>query len=201
LPGEGNKTTKVIRLEDVIELVMVLPGKRSKRVRKQFADIVTRYLDGDLKLCEEVKENRILGKAKSYAKFARTTFDKVTEEEETINATAMLITFFIYATKSPAFPGLIKIGKTENIRTRLSGMNTSCAPLPHVVLCMAPTLDKNLDERLAHEFFADARREGEFFAISEEQVIDYFQNVITAQYHRQIAQRTASCRGLLLTDE
>jgi hypothetical protein len=34
-------------------------------------------------------------------------------------------------TKSPAFPGLIKIGKTEDFAKRLTQLNTACAPAPH----------------------------------------------------------------------
>ena len=33
-------------LEALIELIMVLPGKKAKHARKRFKDVITRYLDG-----------------------------------------------------------------------------------------------------------------------------------------------------------
>lgn len=84
---------------------------------------------------------------------------------------------FIYAAKSPAFPGLIKIGRALNVSNRLSQLNTACAPLPFVIVTVSPTLDYKRDEKKAHEFFSDARREGEFFDVTESQVTWFFQKI------------------------
>lgn len=84
---------------------------------------------------------------------------------------------YVYAVKSAAFPGLIKIGRTQNMRERLSQLNTSCAPAPFVVVAVSPTLDNVLDEKMAHDFFLSQRREGEFFSVPESEVIDFFKTI------------------------
>jgi hypothetical protein len=83
-------------------------------------------------------------------------------------------TKFIYAVQSAVFPGLIKIGRTQNVKERLSQLNTACAPSPFVIVAVSPSLDCIRDEKRAHEFFSDHRKEGEFFAITESQVIELF---------------------------
>ena len=99
----------------------------------------------------------------------------------------MQATKYVYAVKSPAFPGLIKIGRTQNVRERLSQLNTSCAPCPFVVVVVSPTLDFVRDEKLAHEFFSSQRREGEFFSVSETEVKDFFKT-IQEKYDAELSQ-------------
>ena len=89
---------------------------------------------------------------------------------------------YVYATKSSAFPNRIKIGKTNDVAKRLSSMNTSCAPAPHVLVAVAATFDNTRDEKMAHAFFADVRKEGEFFELTDKVVKDYFAMHITAQH-------------------
>ena len=89
---------------------------------------------------------------------------------------------YVYATKSSAFPNRIKIGKTNDVAKSLSSMNTSCAPAPHVLVAVAATFDNARDEKMAHAFFADARKEGEFFELTDKVVKDYFGMHITAQH-------------------
>ena len=102
---------------------------------------------------------------------------------------------YVYGTETPAFPGLIKIGKAADLNARLINLNTSCKPKPHVIVAVAPTLDSARDERAAHEFFASRRAQGEFFQISEAEVKAYFANHIAAQFHLEMSQRLASLSG------
>ena len=53
----GGHPTKLVSFHDAIELVMVLPGKRAKRVKAQFAIIIHRYLAGDKTLISEINSN------------------------------------------------------------------------------------------------------------------------------------------------
>ena len=183
-PGKGQTDQPIITIEGAIKLIPMLPGKRAKRYQRKFTDVILRYLDGDLTLCSEIQANKTLGKDKSYFRFATRTAQAVEEENET----QMPQVAYIYATKSPAFPDLIKIGRTIDMKARLSQLNTGCAPLPHVVVAMAPTFNMHRDEHLAHKHFAHARREGEFFAISEQEVTDYFLNHIMAQHQKDLVQ-------------
>jgi hypothetical protein len=148
--------------------------------RSAMAGILQRYCDGDQRLCEEVEENRRMGKRKSYEMFANNVIQnaegKVAKKDH-----EMPTANYVYATKSPAFPGLIKIGKTIDVAKRLSSLNTSCAPAPHVIVAVAPSFDNQRDEETAHTFFASARREGEFFELEDEVVKNYFATHITSQ--------------------
>lgn len=174
---------------------MVLPGKNAKRIRKQMARIIIRYLDGDTPMCAEIEANKSMGKVQSYSKFASQVLSNH-KEDQFKKSFEMPQTCYIYATKSSAFPGLVKIGMTQDVSKRLSQLNTACAPAPHVIVTVAPTFDKDRDEKAAHTHFSNARREGEFFEISEAEVKDYFSTNVTALYHIELAQHIASQQGL-----
>ena len=181
--GRGAGEQPVITFPGSIKLVMMLPGKRVQLYRTTLAGILSRYFTGDTELIQEIEKNRIVGQKRSYSKFAQDIERDVQEGQDDIPQTQ-----YIYATKSPAFPGLIKIGRTINMRARLSSLNTSCAPAPHTLVTMAPTLDMFRDEYLAHEHFSQERRQGEFFEVDENDVKEYFTHVILAQYHEDLVE-------------
>jgi hypothetical protein len=57
--GRGHRTpTPVGNLAKVVEYIMLLPGKTAARVRVKAATILVRYLGGDLRLIDEVKQMR-----------------------------------------------------------------------------------------------------------------------------------------------
>ena len=182
-PGRGAGEQPVITFPGSIKLVMMLPGKRVQLYRTTLAGILSRYFSGDPELIQEIEKNRIVRQKRSYSKFAQDIERYVQESQDDIPQTQ-----YIYATKSPAFPGLIKIGRTVNMRARLSSLNTSCAPAPHTLVTMAPTLDMFRDEYLAHEHFSQERRQGEFFEVDENDVKEYFTHVILAQYHEDLVE-------------
>jgi hypothetical protein len=189
---------RYVTLEDAIALIMVLPGKMAKHSRQQFKDIIVRYLDGDRSMCIEIEENLAMGKAKSYSNFASKVIKRI--KTDNMNASEIPETRYVYATKSLAFPGLIKIGKTINMPNRLSQLNSSCAPAPHVIVAVAATFNHDRDEKTAHAFFASARREGEFFELEEADVIQYFATHITAQYSAEMARNLVARRGLTVAE-
>lgn len=195
LSKRGGYPTKLISMQNAIELLMVLPGKMAKKVRKQFKEIIVRYLDGDRSMCHEIEANHSMGKIKSYSKFASKVMGTIQDEDAMIQAREMPPTCYVYATKSPAFPGLIKIGRTVNMAARVSQLNTSCAPAPHVIVAVAPTFDHGRDEKTAHTFFASVRREGEFFELQDSDVINYFATHITPQFNTELAQHMARLHG------
>jgi len=199
LPGKGNNKTLIVHFSNSIELVMVLPGKASRLIRKKFADIIIRYLDGDVSLCAEIKENKSIGKAASYANFIQDSMNQVKAEQEQEQAGQLPKISYIYATKSAAFPGLVKIGKTQDVAKRLIQLNTSCAPSPHSVVAAAATFDKDSDEKKAHQYFSAFRREGEFFEVSELAVKNYF-SIVTAQFQTEMSQRLVSLQGTLVDE-
>ena len=57
-PGRGQRDTPVVDVRGIVEIVMLLPGRHAARVRRQAAELLCRYLGGDLALVDEVYRNR-----------------------------------------------------------------------------------------------------------------------------------------------
>jgi hypothetical protein len=135
-------------------------------------------------------KTRQWGKEKSYAGFAEKVIQRADEMVDD-DAHKMPPARYVYATKSTAFPGLIKIGHTGDMVSRLVSLNTGCAPAPHVPVAVAPSVDSARDEKAAHDFFASKRVQGEFFNISEADVKAFFAEHITARYQSEFLERLA----------
>ena len=58
-PGTRQRKTPVTCMEGITQIVMVLPGKAGRRVRKEAASVLVRYLGGDLSLVEEIARNHM----------------------------------------------------------------------------------------------------------------------------------------------
>ena len=56
--GRGQRDTPVSDVYGICDLVMVLPGKAAGRVRRQAANVLCRYLGGDLSMVDEIAKNR-----------------------------------------------------------------------------------------------------------------------------------------------
>jgi hypothetical protein len=92
----------------------------------------------------------------------------------------------------------VKIGRSRDVKARLSSANTFVAPAPHKLLCMAPTFDAPRDEATTHAHFAQYRREGEFFEVSPEDVEAYFKTVITGWYQHEHGKHMEHNKGLVV---
>ena len=62
--GSGQRDTPVTDARGIVEIVMLLGGRQAARVRRQAAELLVRYLGGDLSLVDEVC--RIRGFAACY---------------------------------------------------------------------------------------------------------------------------------------
>ena len=47
-PGRGQRETPVADVRGIVEVTMLLPGKRAAQVRRQAAELLVRYLGGHL---------------------------------------------------------------------------------------------------------------------------------------------------------
>lgn len=178
MPGSGNSKTKCLTLEAAVRLIEVLPGDMAKQFRVQACDILKRYLAGDQGLVAEIAHNSDIGVVAACQEFLGKAFQCVKRKREEED----IVVAYVYGTESEAFPGLIKIGETVCTRTRLSSMNTGCAPKPHKLVAVAATFHSARDERMAHAFFDDFREEGEFFRVTAEEVQRFFDRYITPLY-------------------
>ena len=52
--GRGQRLTPVTDVHGIIEFVMLLPGKHAANVRRQAAELLVRYLSGDLAIIDVV---------------------------------------------------------------------------------------------------------------------------------------------------
>ena len=170
----GKNKISVINTEGAYKLIMMLP-KTPILFKCKSAQILKRYLDGDNTLSDEILQNQAMGPFQSHMQFAQDVMD---ETAKLRGESGLPEICYVYACASPAFPDLIKIGKTNDLVSRLSSLNTSCAPTPHKYVAVAQSLNYSRDEKMTHAFFAYARKEGEFFAITVEEVTQYFEKNI-----------------------
>ena len=57
--GRGQRDTPVADARGIVEVIMILPGRAAGHIRKAAADVMVRYLGGDLSLVEEIAANRL----------------------------------------------------------------------------------------------------------------------------------------------
>jgi hypothetical protein len=160
-----------------------LTGDVAKEFTQMAAEILTRYFDGDKTLAGEIENNKCLGPEVACAMFISSAAASAKRKR---HSKEMPKSDLIYGTESDAFPGLIKIGRSGDVKARLSSGNTFCAPEPHTLIAASPTFNPKRDEAAAHEHFGEFRVEREFFRISEAALRSYFSKVLLPIYHREL---------------
>ena len=158
---------------------MVVPGTVARETRAKFAHIIKRFVEGDETMHAELEQNKSQGVKKTCTMLLNSAIDKKKH-------TSIPRTKYIYATYSDAFEGQVKIGRAKNVKARISSGNTMCAPKPHKIIAVAPTLDYTRDEAMAHNYFAAYRTAGEFFAISHSDAASFLSDQITTLYHLEL---------------
>ena len=105
---------------------------------------------------------------------------------------------YVYAIESAAFPGFVKIGRTNNIKRRLEAINFSMPINQYELITYFPTHNAVAEERNAHEFFKSFRFEREYFKIGGEdrqQIFNYFlkgQNAFVLNDELSISQHSSA---------
>jgi hypothetical protein len=193
-PGAGQRETPCMTMPGLLILAHCLGNKVLRAFRDESLTILQRYLNGDATLHAEIDENMSLGKRKSYENFA-VKVAKRAQTYQDAQSYEMPPVSYVYATKSEAFPNLIKIGRSINVAARLSSINTSCAPSPHVIVAAAPTFNSTRDEALAHAHFSSSRKQGEFFNVPLDEVRSFFTDNITARYQLELTQHISRVQG------
>ena len=56
-PGRGQRDTPVTDAEGIVTIIMLLPGRAAASMRQSAANVMVRYLGGDLSLVREVMQN------------------------------------------------------------------------------------------------------------------------------------------------
>lgn len=56
-PGRGQNNTPVTDAKGVVVIINLLPGQKAAQFRLQYADVIVRYLGGDLSLIDEIQRN------------------------------------------------------------------------------------------------------------------------------------------------
>ena len=180
----GERYTSMITFAGALKVVMLMTGHFAASCRTSFVQLLMRYAEGDESLHAEVEANRGSGVCCGFQMIAG---NMKVDSKQYQHAVPEIR--YVYATESDAFPGLIKIGKATDVRTRLTSMNTSCAPMPHRVVAICPTLDYDRDESEAHGYFGARRCEGEFFALSHSEVSSFFSLYLFPRYQAEMARK------------
>ena len=83
------------------------------------------------------------------------------------------MTGIVYCLESPAMPGLVKIGTTQDIEQRLRSLDYTSIPLPFVCVMAMEVDDATETEQLLHDVFGDhrVRQSREFFEVDPERVV------------------------------
>ena len=58
-PGSGQRDTPVVGARGAVEIIMLLPGRAAAQFRKEAAEVIVRFLGGDLSLVEELAANHL----------------------------------------------------------------------------------------------------------------------------------------------
>lgn len=101
---------------------------------------------------------------------------------------------YVYAIESAAFPGFIKIGRTNNVKRRIEAINFSLPINQYELVASFSTHNSVLDEKLTHDHFKNFRFEREYFKLSgddKQELINYFmkaQNVFVLSDEMTISQ-------------
>ena len=196
-PGPRQHFISMISVDDAIDMITYIPTTTAMTFKSSMMKIISRFIKGDLSLNQEIVENNNMDISKSFPRFIQMvrqdTKRKLSEMMEEIPATA-----YIYVTYSPAFPDLVKIGKSRNVKARISSGNTFIAPAPHFIVAMAPTFNATRDELAAHTHFAKYRQEGEFFKITQEEAKTYLNLTIKVLHEQELEAYSSGSKGSLI---
>lgn len=143
-PGRGQKEQPVVSIEAAAMILSYLPGDEAKNRRATALENLRRYHNADFNSSQFKKRKRTAPEA------------------------------YVYLFQSAAFPDYVKIGRTQNIKTRLVQINCSMPIHPYELVTYFTSFDPVRDEAEAHEHFKNYRVAREFFKISKEEVIPYF---------------------------
>jgi hypothetical protein len=163
-PGNYGIEEPVITIEGAKLLTMNLYGKRVKALQVGISNMLEMYYEVNPQLPDQL----------------------IPAADEDI-ITEIPVFSWVYCTKSTAFPGLVKIGRTRDLSSRISSGNTFCAPAPHSFETIVPTFDSKRDEARVHKHFAEFRKQGEFFQVSVNSVQEYFSLQIMPLYQNELA--------------
>jgi len=185
----GGYATKLVSFKHAIELVMVLNGEVARIIRLSFVKIIQRYMQGDESMHDELHLNKERGAFEA----AKSIFNESISKKK--KSRIVPKTKYIYVFASEAFKEEVKIGRASDVKARLSSGNTMCAPKPHKIVAIAPTLDAERDETMAHAYFAPFRTKGEFFKISHEDASAFLANHIATRYFQEINELMQCMKG------
>lgn len=78
---------------------------------------------------------------------------------------------YVYFVKSTE-TNFVKIGRTTNLKSRIKSMQT-VSPFELELFASYETTDSEAEEILAHDFFEDHHKRGEWFEISDCEILDF----------------------------
>ena len=186
--GIGQKLAWVVNVSGMMKVMQYLRDRMKSYQKKSIDKMILRYVNEAMTTVTtyefeaELDNLNTLVMWKHVAGYAGPPMRKSVESL----VKHQLITKFVYACETRAFPGAIKIGRATSVDQRMKSGNSFAAPDPFKVVAVAPSLDYKRDEERALEFFANRKIRGEFFNVTVDEVRRYFQDVIQAKFNRDM---------------
>jgi hypothetical protein len=94
--GQGQKRTPVINVQGMVKLLFLLPGETAKQFRSKSAEVMIRYLGGDLILIDEIKliDKEHIINPNNIAQVFREEINNVLFNQDQINTSKKLINYY-----------------------------------------------------------------------------------------------------------
>lgn len=178
--GRGQKDTPGTDLTTLYEILMLLPGRMAAQCRRQAAQLMIRYLGGDLSLIKEVEENRelqerlasedpshpmrLFGEAVEGAAAASPEPPEVVKPESSEPDPHGDL---LYGMKIPRQPDLLKVGRTVNLVQREQSL--SCGQTERVQAVVV-FMGAGPLEKYVHRLLRDRRVQNEVFRVTSEEL-------------------------------
>lgn len=81
---------------------------------------------------------------------------------------------YVYALAHPAMPARLKIGRTDDLHSRLSSFQIGCPDMAYGFAATAKVFNYKAVESALHRLFGDAHHSGEWFRLLGEEVVLLF---------------------------
>lgn len=176
--GQGQRPTPVSDLATLYEILMLLPGKRAAECRRKAAQLMIRYLGGDLSLIQEVEkmhhiQQRLAEEApdhplRAFGREVEADQSSGLEEPEIVHPEPEEVDpkgDYLYGMRVPGELGVLKVGRTIDVGRRERELSSGLVQQFRTVIIFvgAGPIEKNV-----HKILRDQQVSNEIFRVNVE---------------------------------
>jgi hypothetical protein len=179
-PGERQRPTPVTDLSTLYEILMLLPGKRAAECRRKAAQLMIRYLGGDMSLIQEVEkmhhiQQRLAEEApdhplRAFGREVEADQSSGSEEPEIVHPEPEEVDpkgDYLYGMRVPGELGVLKVGRTIDVGRRERELSSGLVQTFRTVIIFvgAGPIEKNV-----HKILRDQQVSNEIFRVNAEEL-------------------------------